>query len=129
MLRRRVTTANRPPFSHHVGTHCVRWFMQVSYKFTGKPGQGGPNTTHTTDSALFGFIAQDVQKLFPELVTVDEDGWLAIRYTAFTPLIVELLKEHEGELLRLKNERIAELERRLEASEDRIARLEAVLFH
>lgn len=43
----------------------------------------GDNRTH------FGFIAQEVQKIFPNLVVEDEEGMLAIDYTGFIPLLVD----------------------------------------
>lgn len=40
-----------------------------------------------------GFLAQDVQKVLPELVRTDENGVMSIDYIGFIPLIVESLKE------------------------------------
>jgi len=40
-----------------------------------------------------GFIAQDVQKVYPELVYSDNNGILSIDYIAFIPLLVESIKE------------------------------------
>ncbi|MFZ4712483.1 MAG: tail fiber domain-containing protein [Bacteriovoracaceae bacterium] len=40
-----------------------------------------------------GFIAQDVQKQFPELVRQREDGFLGINYAALVSPIVEAIKE------------------------------------
>lgn len=40
-----------------------------------------------------GFLAQDVQKVLPELVQTDENGVMSIDYIGFIPLIVESLKE------------------------------------
>ena len=40
-----------------------------------------------------GFLAQDIQKVLPELVQTDENGVLSIDYIGFIPLIVESLKE------------------------------------
>lgn len=41
----------------------------------------------------FGFIAQKIQKIYPNLVVEDEEGMLAIDYTGFIPLLVEAYKE------------------------------------
>lgn len=66
----------------------------------------------TQDTAFFnrnhiGFIAQDVQKIFPELVYPDKDGILAIDYIGFIPLLVESIKglnnNHLRDSLNLKN--------------------------
>lgn len=42
-----------------------------------------------------GFIAQDVEKIFPELVNTDEDslGYKSVDYSKLTPVLVEALKE------------------------------------
>ncbi|MDE5997842.1 MAG: tail fiber domain-containing protein, partial [Muribaculaceae bacterium] len=45
------------------------------------------------DRMHFGFIAQEVQKIYPNLVVEDEDGMLAIDYTGFIPLLVEAYKD------------------------------------
>lgn len=49
----------------------------------------------------YGFLAQDVQKIFPELVQTDNSGSLSLNYIALIPIIVESLqKEHDIALLR-----------------------------
>lgn len=40
-----------------------------------------------------GFMAQDIQKVLPELVQTDEKGVMSIDYIGFIPLIVESLKQ------------------------------------
>lgn len=40
-----------------------------------------------------GFLAQDIQKIFPELVQTDENGIMSIDYIGFIPIIVESIKE------------------------------------
>jgi len=42
-----------------------------------------------------GFIAQDVQKLFPELVTTGTDGYLSLDYAKVTPILVKALQEQQ----------------------------------
>lgn len=50
-------------------------------------------TTFNDDRTHFGFIAQEIQEIFPNLVVEDEDGMLAIDYTGFIPLLVEAYKD------------------------------------
>lgn len=64
-----------------------------------------------------------MQELFPELVTVDEDGYLAIKYTAFAPLMVELLKEQDESIIALQQEN-ALLKEQLRAQGERLASME-----
>lgn len=49
-----------------------------------------------------GFIAQDVQELFPEMVNEDKNGILSVNYIKFVPLIVEVIKKQNQEILFLK---------------------------
>lgn len=55
-----------------------------------KPEYANP---HKDDSKLhFGFIAQEFQKSYPELVYEDSNGYLSINYIEIIPLLVEELK-------------------------------------
>lgn len=52
----------------------------------------------------FGFIAQEVRELFPELVYEDDKGYLGIDYVSFIPLIMEELKHQKNLMEELRNE-------------------------
>lgn len=41
----------------------------------------------------YGFLAQEVKKIFPELVTEDENGYLSVDYIGFIPLLVDAYNE------------------------------------
>lgn len=70
---------------------------------TGSAGKGSKETqiqreiekkeTEDANRRRIGFLAQDIQKVLPELVLTDENGVMAIDYIGFIPLIVESLKE------------------------------------
>ena len=49
-----------------------------------------------------GFIAQDVQKVVPELVRENKDGKLSLRYQGITPILLEAIKELKAEIEELK---------------------------
>ena len=51
------------------------------------------------DRKRIGFLAQDVQKILPELVQENQDGSLSIDYIGFIPLIVESIKEMQQTIL------------------------------
>jgi len=51
-----------------------------------------------------GFIAQDVQKVVPELVRENEDGKLSLRYQGITPILLEAIKELKAEIEELKKQ-------------------------
>ena len=80
----------------------------VSYNLT-QPSVVASDVTIMSDSANqsnvsedtrthFGFIAQEIQKIYPNLVVEDEDGMLAIDYTGFIPLLVEAYKDLAGKV-------------------------------
>ena len=49
-----------------------------------------------------GFIAQDVQKVLPELVRKNENGKLSLRHQGITPILLEAIKELKAEIEELK---------------------------
>lgn len=51
-----------------------------------------------------GFIAQDVQKVLPELVRKNEDGKLSLRQQGITPILLEAIKELKAEIEELKKQ-------------------------
>ncbi len=56
-----------------------------------------------------GFMAQEVRELFPDLVTEDGDGHLAVDYVSLIPVIIEGMKEQQKTLAQ-QNEKIRKLE-------------------
>jgi hypothetical protein len=60
-----------------------------------------------------GLVAQDVERVLPELVTTDEDGFKAVSYSKLPLLAIQAIKElkEENDALR---DRLAALEERLE---------------
>ena len=45
-----------------------------------------------------GFIAQDVEKIFPEMVFTDEAGYKSVDYSRLTPVLVETIKEQQKQI-------------------------------
>jgi len=52
----------------------------------------------------YGFIAQEVREIYPDLVLEDETGYLAVNYTGFIPIIVESLNEQQEVVDSLKKD-------------------------
>ena len=53
---------------------------------------------HLLDRDYYGFLAQDVQKLFPDLVFADSAGMLSVDYIGIIPLLVNGLKEQQEQI-------------------------------
>ena len=49
-----------------------------------------------------GLIAQEVEKIYPELVLTDVDGYKSVDYSKLTPILVEAIKELKAENDQLK---------------------------
>ena len=60
----------------------------------------------------FGFIAQELREVFPNLVFEDEIGWLAVNYTGMIPLLLQGMKDLKA-IIEVQNARIEQLERGL----------------
>lgn len=56
-----------------------------------------------TGTPDIGFIAQDVQAAWPELVEVAPDGSMGIAYSRFVPLLLESIRELNGRLSYLES--------------------------
>jgi len=59
--------------------------------------------------AAVGVIAQEIQKVLPEVVSEDKKGYLNVDYGGIVPLLIETLKEHKDIINKLEK-RISELE-------------------
>ena len=51
----------------------------------------------------FGFIAQEVEKVFPNLVSTDNDGMKSINYLEMIPLLLHKINHLERNIDELKN--------------------------
>jgi hypothetical protein len=58
----------------------------------------------------YGFIAQEIKKIFPELVTTREDGMEGMSYTELIPIMVEVIKGQQAAIDSLSI-RVSELEK------------------
>lgn len=82
------------------------------------PDRGFPEGRH------IGFIAQELNEVFPELVSTNVDGYMFVDYAKFSPILVEAIKEQQyiiedqGELIKLFQEQNESLDLRLRELED-----------
>jgi hypothetical protein len=82
----------------------------------------------SSDKRSIGFLAQDVQALFPELVGQSPDrdgkgGYLNMNYAGIGVLAVKAIQEQQGQLDSLKQENES-LKKKLEQLESRLLKLE-----
>lgn len=70
-----------------------------------------------TDDKQIGFLANEVEKMFPELVKQDENGNKAVNYSKFTPILVEAINEQQKKIEELENLN-KDLQQRLEKLEE-----------
>ena len=69
-----------------------------------------------THKKRFGVIAQELQKIYPEMVEMKKDGYYRVNYQALIPVLIEATKE-----LKKENDK---LKKRLDSIEKRLNRLE-----
>ena len=50
----------------------------------------------------YGVIAQEIEKVLPELVHTKEDGYKSVKYDKIIPLLIEGIKDLNKEVLELK---------------------------
>ena len=60
-----------------------------------------------------GVLAQEIQEVFPELVSEDDNEMLAVNYQGLVPVLINALKEQQSEIDRLKKQekRVQRLEK------------------
>jgi hypothetical protein len=46
----------------------------------------------------YGLIAQELQKVYPELVHVGSDGYLGVDYTSLVPLLLQAIQEQQKQI-------------------------------
>ena len=105
-------------------SHALDSILQLQ----GKTYRWKEDTTFA-NKADIGLIAQDVEKVFPELVAEDEQGYKAIAYSKLTTVLIEAIKEQQGQITTLEKENTqlkAFMAEQMDALLARVAMLEGV---
>ena len=62
-----------------------------------------PQKVFTKDKQI-GFIAQDIEKIYPEVVFTGKDGYKSVDYSRLTPILVEAIKELQKLIEKMQKE-------------------------
>ena len=62
------------------------------------------NDPSRSQQTHIGLIAQEVEKVIPEVVTEDENGFKAIAYAKLTTILIEAIKEQQARITELENQ-------------------------
>jgi hypothetical protein len=92
-----ITNEALPENDGHVPTEKEQKAMSAYEKAKAK------ELAYQASKKRLGFIAQDVQKIFPELVEQDSAGYLSIDYIGLIPVMVEAIKEQQQIIEDLQN--------------------------
>jgi len=67
------------------------------------------DTNTRSNKNQIGFLAQEVEQVYPQLASTDKDGKKAVSYTHMVPVLLEAIKEQQTEMNTMKS-RIDQLE-------------------
>jgi hypothetical protein len=70
----------------------------------------------STGKRQIGFVAQEMEKVFPEFITTSEDGLKAVSYANITAVLLEGIKEQQ--------QKIDNQQSQIDAQNDRLSLLE-----
>ena len=60
------------------------------------------NSVHSNTGHDVGVIAQEVEKVLPEVVTTRDNGYKAVKYEKLVPLLIEAIKEQQQQINKLE---------------------------
>ena len=87
---------------------------------------GKTYTVKKNGAQKIGVLAQDIQAVFPELVSEDKDGMLSVNYQGLIPVLINALKEQEQKF-QVQEERFQKQEQKFQEQEERLKALERIL--
>ncbi len=62
---------------------------------------------HDTTQLQYGLIAQELEAIYPQLVTTESNGYKSINYVGLVPVLIEAIKELKSENQSLKADNTA----------------------
>ena len=82
------------------------------------------------DQTEIGVIAQEIEKIYPELVNTDKDGYKSVQYSHIVPVLIEAIKEQQQLISQLEttvsitNNQLSSLESNLNLLVERLSKVE-----
>lgn len=73
----------------------------------------------------YGVIAQELEKILPDLVDTDKEGWKSVEYSHMVPLLIEAIKEQQA-IIDSQQETIGNQETRITSLEESTKEMEAL---
>lgn len=77
----------------------------VTYNFKDATANSVQTAAYTVggDGKEYGLIAQEVEKVLPDVVLTDSEGKKLINYTAIIPILINAIQNLQSEINELKN--------------------------
>ena len=80
------------------------------------------------DERQIGFLAQEIEKYFPEIVQTDKEGYKAVDYGRLTPVLVEAIKEQQMQMEE-KQKQMEEIKKENKELKLRLEKLEKIILN
>jgi hypothetical protein len=58
---------------------------------------------HENEGRDIGVIAQEIEKVLPEIVTTRDNGYLAVKYEKIVALLIQCVKEQQKQIDEIKS--------------------------
>ena len=102
ILRQQLSNFNAAADLEEVGT-----VLQVGDGIARVYGLNGVRSGELVEfengTKAIGLIAQEAEKVIPEIVSQDEDGYLGIKYNNLIGVLIEAIKDQQEQIDNLKN--------------------------
>ena len=105
----------------------LRNLEPVTYNLKSRKSDGTMRHSANNGTERYGFLAQNVQEVFPELVHTDNNGYLSVDYIGLIPILVQSINELRAELAELKGEKQEDASPMMTAQQTGVDELEASL--
>ena len=99
--------------------------LDAILKLQGKTYRWKEDTTFANKKDI-GLVAQEVEKVFPELVAENEQGYKGIAYSKLTAVLIEAMKEQQGQMATQQNQITAQ-QGQIDVLEKENAELKAIM--